>query len=107
MYANKLFAVFLGSAEKLYHELSRKDRSKIAGAVEYMRVGDFESVEIKTLDGPIKELKICQYRFLFYIERTTIYFLRGFVKKSNKTPKNEIKMAWRLYSMIINTIELS
>lgn len=106
MYANKLPAVFLGSAEELFDALPDNEVVDITGAVEFLKVGDFESIETKTLKGPINELKVRQYRFLFCIENSVIYFLRGFMKKSRKTPRNEIKMAEKVRTMIINHLKL-
>jgi len=104
MYANKLSVVFLGAAEELYKSLSFKHRSKILGAIDFIQKGEFELVEVKTLKGPIKEFKVNQYRFLFCVERSVIYILRGFIKKSMKTARNEIEMAEKMYIMVINQI---
>ena len=102
MYANKLAAIFLNTAEKLFDALPDDEVIDISGAIDSLKVGDFESVETKTLRGPIKELKVRQYRFLFCVENSVIYFLRGFVKKSEKIPRNEIELAQKMHTIIIN-----
>ena len=85
--------------------LDFKHRSKILGAINFIQNGEFESVEVKTLKGPIKEFKVDRYRFLFCIEGSAIYILRGFIKKSDKTPRNEIEMAEKMHIMIINHLK--
>lgn len=105
MYANKLQAIFLGTAEELYKSLSFNHRSKILGTINFIQKGEFELVEAKTLKGPIKEFKVNQYRFLFCIEGSVIYILRGFIKKSMKTSRNEIEMAEKMHTMIINYLK--
>lgn len=66
-----------------------------------MELGCFDSVLIKTLRTPIKELIIKRYRLLFFIEGNLIYFVGSFVKKSNKTPKHEIDIAEKLFKNIV------
>jgi len=107
MYANKLQAIFLGTAEELYESLPDDEVVDITGAVEFLKIGDFESVETKTLKGSINELKVRRYRFLFCVEDSIIYFLRGFIKKNLKTPRNEIEMAEKVHTTIINHLKLS
>ena len=104
MFANKLQAIPLGTADELYEALPDDEVIDISGAIEFLKAGEFASIETKTLTGPINELKVRQYRFLFCIENSTIYFLRGFIKKTMKTPRNEIKVAEKIHTMIMNKI---
>ena len=66
-----------------------------------MESGDFESLEIKTLKTPIKELIIKRYRLLFFINKDLIYFVNAFMKKTQKTPKNEIIISEKLFRDIV------
>jgi phage-related protein len=59
---------------------------------------DISSVETKILKHPIKELKYKKYRLLFFIEKSTIYFTSGFIKKTQKTPLKELDFAYKLYT---------
>ena len=45
---------------------------------------DISSVETKLLKSPIKELKYKKYRLFFFINKNTIYFISGFIKKHKK-----------------------
>ena len=64
-----------------------------------------DSVEIKTLRGPIKELKVRKYRILFFIEQGTIYFVSGFIKKTQKIPSKELLKAEAIYNKYIYNIK--
>ena len=83
--------------------ISTKDSKKVAATMDMMRNSKFESVVIKQLKGDIKELKVKRYRFIFFIIQNTIYFVRAFIKKSNKTPKNEIELVEKIYKLFITT----
>lgn len=94
--------ILLKDIETFISGLSHDDQDKISGAVEMLRNKRFDSVYIKQLRGDIKELKVRKYRLIFFIHKDTVYFLRIFIKKTNKTPKNEIDMAEKHYKLITN-----
>lgn len=75
------------------NSLSETEQLKIGKAMEAIRIGEFESLHIKTLRGPIKELIVHKSRILFCVENSTVYYLNAFTKKSAKTPRKEKKIA--------------
>lgn len=95
---------FLEKVKDFISHLSLEDRAKIAGQIEMMSSGTFNSVYVKTLRKPIKELIANKYRFLFFIKEPNIYFILAFTKKTQKTPKQYIQKAQQLYKTIIKRI---
>ncbi len=100
--ANNVYqAKFLERAERFIRGLDENDRAKIAAAIRTMELGGFQSVEIKALRGPIKELIVRSYRIIFFISKNhTIYFVSGFRKKTRKTPKHEINYAQNVFRIL-------
>ncbi|MES3032043.1 MAG: type II toxin-antitoxin system RelE/ParE family toxin [Patescibacteria group bacterium] len=97
---SKFRVILLRDIEAFISSLSSDDQDKISGAVEMLRNKRFDSVYIKQLRGDIKELKVKKFRLIFFIHKGTVYFLRIFIKKTNKTPKNEIDIAEKNYKLI-------
>jgi len=92
---------FLERAEKFIRSLEENDRAKIAAAIKTLELGSFQSVEIKTLRGPIKELIVRSHRITFFITKDhIIYFVSGFKKKTRKTPKHEIDYAQNVFKIL-------
>lgn len=85
-------------------ELPNEDQGKIRGAIEAMEFGDFESLYIKTLKSPIKELIIKRYRLVFFPHKACLYFVGAFIKKTAKTPKHEIDKAEKMRIIILRSI---
>lgn len=81
-------------------KLSFADQAKVAANISSMREGDFASVRIKQLDGPIYELIVRQYRFIFFRKEAMVYFVGAFRKKSAKTPMREIHHARSIFKNI-------
>ena len=98
---NKYFALFFDDVRNFIETLPNDDQGKINATVVTMESGNFESIYIKTLKGPIKELIIKKYRLIFFINQNIIYFIGVFIKKSTKTPKKEIENAKKIYKTII------
>lgn len=92
--------IFLDDVAEFIQELTPADQAKVAANVVMMCEGDFASVRIKQLDGPIFELIIRQYRFVFFRKEGTIYFVGAFMKKSAKTPLREIQHARNIFKTI-------
>ena len=65
-----------------------------------LRDGRFELVRIKKLRNKIKELIVKDCRFTFFIHDSKLYFVSGFIKKNNKTPKHEIDYTENIYKLI-------
>lgn len=77
------------------------DRAKVASAIVAMREGNFQVIETKILKTPIRELKVKEYRFVFFVHGEIIYFIHTFIKQSAKTPKKEIDYAEKIYKKLI------
>lgn len=92
--------VFLDAVLEYIQKLSSADQAKIAANVTMLCIGEFASVRIKQLDGPIYELIIRQSRFVFFRKGTMIYIVGAFRKKSAKTPMREIQHAWDIFKNI-------
>lgn len=94
-------AIFLEGVKSFINNLILSEQGKIAAQIKMMEVGGFESVHIKPLQKPIKELIIGKYRFLFFINKHLIYFIDAFIKKTQKTPRQYIDNAIKIYNKII------
>ncbi len=93
---------FLDPALKYLGSIPAADQAIIAAHVAYMRWGDFESVRTKQLHGPIRELIVGHHRLTYFGLGSVLYFIRGFRKKTNKTPKSEIEFAEKVYKIVKN-----
>jgi phage-related protein len=82
--------------------LSSKDAGKIMSAINAVGEKRFDSVFVKQISGEIKELKIRKYRVLFFILSNTVHFVRIFIKKTNKIPKQHVEFALKYYKLFIN-----
>ena len=92
---------FLEKVERFIRGLVENDRAKIAAAIKTLENGDFQSIEVKTLKGRIKELVVKSYRIVFFIDKDhIIYLLDGFIKKTRKTPRNIIENAKKISKII-------
>ena len=96
------FAIWIGNTIDFIERLPEKTRIKINSAVDFHEEGDFKSLYVKTLSGPIRELIVKRYRIIFFIYHTDLYLISGFVKKTAETPKREIEKAEKLYKTIIS-----
>lgn len=99
---SKFIVILLEDVEAFILDLQPDDQSKISGAIEALRNKKFDSIYVKQLKGDIKELKVKKHRLIFFAHKETIYFVRIFIKKTNKTPKNEIDIAEKYYKLITN-----
>lgn len=88
----KYRSYFLDRALEFIESLPTLDQAKISASISVLET-DFSSVFTKTLKSPLRELIVKKYRLLFFIKESKIYFICGFVKKSQKTPKSEIEYA--------------
>lgn len=91
---------FLEPAEKYLKSLPKKERAMIDADIEEMRLGNASAVKTKQLRGPIRELIVGNHRIIYFSLGATIYFVRGFRKKSAKTPRDEIEYAERVYKLL-------
>jgi len=95
-----LKVIILNIVEIFIEKLSPEKEVELDASITAIRYGNFNTVYIKTLKGGIKELIIKRSRFIFFIKNETIYFVSAFMKKTNKTPKQEIKNAEKIYKLI-------
>lgn len=99
---NKFKVLFINEVKDFINSLPDEDRGKINCDSNAMELGNFDSLYIKTLSTPIKELIIKKYRLIFFIKNNEIWFIGAFIKKTAKTPRNKIETAKKLYKEIIN-----
>lgn len=99
---NQFNIILLKDIETFIVDLSFDDQDKISGSLEALSDKKFDSIYVKQLKGDIKELRVKKYRLIFFIHKEIIYVVKIFVKKTNKTPKNEIDMAEKNYKLITN-----
>ena len=91
--------LFFEEASNFIETIPEPDKAKIMAAIKIMET-DLDVVHIKTLRKAIKELIVKRYRLIFFQKGNTIYFVRGFIKKSQKTPRAEIEYVENIYKMI-------
>jgi len=96
-----LKVIVLTEVEIFRKNLSEKDKSKINASIMAIRFGEYESIHVKQLKGVLRELIIKRFRFIFFINKDTVYFIGAFIKKTSKTPKIEIENAEKIYKIII------
>ena len=96
---NKFSIKFFDDALSFFEQIPETDREKVSSSIKMMET-DFDIVYTKLLKSPIRELIIKKYRLLFFIKKDTIYFVSGFIKKTQKTPPQEIQKAESVYKMM-------
>ncbi len=100
-----LQAHVLGAAKEYLASITPSERSGIYSHIDAMKRGNFLAVHTKQLKGDIRELIVGRHRVSYFKIGSTLYFVRGFAKKSAKTPKKEIAYAERSYKSIIQIYE--
>ena len=98
-----LRAVVLEGAKRYVASIPSEERGAILRDVEAMRVVDLKGVHTKQLRGKIRELKSGPHRITYFELDGTLYFVRGFRKKSAKTPRLEIEYAEKIYRLLKST----
>jgi len=98
--------------KEFINSLDLKTNAKILKILYYVENYGLESVSsyIKKLSGsPLWEIRILgktNVRILFALyEKGTVWVLHGFIKKTKKTPRNELKTALDRYVKWINLID--
>ncbi len=92
--------LFFHTVNEFLASLPDTVQAKIRVNARTMQSGNFQSVYVKTLRGPIRELIVKEYRVLFFIKHNVICFVHAFQKKAAKTPLAEIERAMRVYKMM-------
>lgn len=96
---NKLEIQLFDEVYNFIDNLPESDKAKVLAHIKIMET-DISVVHIKPLRNSIKELIVKKYRLIFFINKNTLYFVSGFIKKSQKTPVKEIDNAENIYKMI-------
>ena len=92
----------LSPAEKYLKELAPAEQAMVVADLSEMRNGNYVAVHMKQLRGPVRELIVGHHRFTYFRLRNTLYFVRGFRKKTAKAPPSEIEYASSIYKIIKN-----
>jgi phage-related protein len=76
-------------------------QARIKAAEEALSLGEFQSLYIKTLKGPIRELIVGDHRLVYFPwKERHLLFVDIFRKKSKKTPLQVLRRAERIYKKI-------
>lgn len=77
--------------------LTVKEQSIINRQIGALRSGETAGVHTKQLKGPIRELIVGNHRITYFVMGSGIHFVRGFRKRSKKTPPAEIEYTEKVY----------
>lgn len=91
--------VLLGAREYLT-SLSEKEQAIFKKAMDSLESYGEGLVRTKQLRGPIRELIVAHHRITYFRLANALYFIRGFRKKTRKTPRQEIEYAERTYRLL-------
>lgn len=99
--ANKRLPVFFLSGAKTYADsMTDSDRGTLARDIEALADAEIDSIRVKILARPVFELIVGYHRFTYFELDACLYIMRGFRKKSAKTPKKEIEYAQKMYKLL-------
>ena len=101
----KFTSLILDDASQYIQSMSESDQGTTKADIEWMEKGEFEVVKTKQLRGKIRELIVGSHRLTYFMTPKFIYFVRGFMKKTNKTPKKEIEFAEQVFQVVKNQKE--
>ena len=90
----------LGPADAYIRELPPAAQVKIAADTTLLAEDENAEVRTKQLKGAIRELIIGHHRLTYFRLEHTLYLVRGFRKKTQKTPRNEIEYAEQIYKQL-------
>ena len=89
----------LAPAKKYLAALPSREHAAALDEITALHAGDIP-VRTKQLRGPIRELIVGYHRFTYFKIASALYFVRGFRKKSRKTPRSEIEYAEKIYTLL-------
>ncbi|MDP3965822.1 MAG: type II toxin-antitoxin system RelE/ParE family toxin [bacterium] len=92
--------LILEPAQKYIDSLSKPEQGAVRADMSAMESGDFDSVYTKMLKGKVRELIVGRHRISYFTIGSTLHFVRGFPKKSAKTPIKEIAYAEQVYKLM-------
>jgi phage-related protein len=88
-------------AEEHLRTASNAEQAIIRKHIGKLRSGNVNEVHTKQLKGAIRELIVGSHRLTYFSIGEHLYLIRGFRKKSQKTPKKEILQTERVYKMVM------
>ena len=91
-------------AEKYLKELNLGEQAAVVADIDDIQKGNFAVAHTKQLRGPIRELIAGHHRFTYFQLGNILYFVRGFRKKTAKTPLSEIEYASRIYKLMKSNV---
>ena len=100
-----LIVRILPRAKEYIARLSGKDQGRVAADIDALSKGDFDSIATKLLRTPIHELIVGNHRFTYFVIPPLLWFVSGFLKKSQKTPKKEIQYAQNIHKQVATKIK--
>lgn len=95
--AESLQLFFLSGAKKYLLGIPDADQAAIDRDTVALARGERDAVHTRQLRGPIRELIKGHHRLIYFQIGSTIFFVRGFRKKSQKIPRREIEYAETMY----------
>ena len=95
---------YLEAAKEYIAGLGVAEQGTIDADIKALCSGEFDGVHTKQLRGSIRELIVGHHRLTYFVLGDTFYFIRGFRKKTAKTPKSEIEYAEKVYKMLTSDI---
>jgi phage-related protein len=98
--AEKKIIVLPQAREYLQTALSETERDSTIADLETLGLGDTTGIYIKKLRGKIWELVVGNHRLTYFGKGNIIYIVRGFRKKTQKTPVREIEYAEKIQKLI-------
>jgi len=97
----RLQARILDPADRYLKGLPSADQVKIAAAITLLLGNEAAAVRIKQLKDAVRELISGRHRVTYFKFGDALYFVRGFRKKTQKTPRKEIEYAESTYKQIL------
>lgn len=97
---DKYIVVILSQVSEYLAKLSAEEEAAALARIRIMAAGDMNLVHTKQLDGPIRELIVGDQRITYISEGAMLYFVEGFRKKTQKTPKSKIDFAKKVHKTI-------
>lgn len=95
-----LQVAFLEGAKKYIELIEDEHRGAVLRDIEALRANDREGVRTKQLRGKVRELIFGPHRISYFKLDNTLYFVRGFRKKGQRTPKKEIDYAEKIFKLL-------
>ena len=94
-----LYIHTLDPARKYLRGLSGKEHAALLEEIQALGNGD-PTARTKQLRGPVRELILGHHRLTYFKIDVHLFVVRGFRKKTRKTPLPEIEYAERMYALL-------